>query len=317
MFQRVKYSIKAVIKSILPPFIYNISLKGFNKFQNRLSILLNKGFPAPWSRGYVEYKMRMVSRSLSDDDLLGKFRNREMLPEGYGYGLDERIIEYPWLFANLPKEACNILDAGSILNHKTIIEQSCWSNKKLHIATLAPEPVCFWQKGISYLYEDLRCLPMKDNFYDVIICLSTIEHIGCDNTIHTKDGTHRETRLDDYLQAIKELRRVLKPDGSLFLSVPFGKYEYLGMFQQFDLLLLNHAMSSFGPAIKVREDFFKYSKGGWQISKADECSDCTFVKWIIEAWQKRSVPFVVPTEGDLAAAARAVACIHLVKKGAN
>lgn len=315
MLSGFKKSIKAIFKLILPPFLYRMLSNGFIKLKNRLSIVLNQGIPAPWSRGYGEYKRRMISRSLSDSGLLEKFRNREMLPAAYGYGLDERIIEYPWLFANFPKEECKILDAGSVLNHEGIIEQGCLANKKLHILTLAPEIVCFWQKGISYLYEDLRYIPTRDNFYDVVVCLSTIEHIGCDNTIYIKDGRYDEIGLEDYLKVMKEIRRVLKPKGSLFLSVPFGKCEYLGMFRQFDQLLLSSAVSSFGPADMVRQDFYKYSEYGWQIAKADDCFDCEFVKWIVEAWQRGSVPFIVPIESDLAAAARAVACLHLVKKG--
>jgi SAM-dependent methyltransferase len=308
------YSIKGFLKFILPPFLFIIMVKGFTKARNRFSPVVKKGVPAPWSRGYGEYKMRMIGRSLSDRGLLEKFRTGEVLPAGYGYGIDERIIEYPWLFANLPEEACNILDAGSILNHEGIIEQRYLSDKKLHILTLAPETACFWQKGISYLYEDLRDIPTRDDFYDLIVCLSTIEHIGCDNSIFVKDSADSKIALADFVKVMQELRRVLKPGGSLFLSVPFGRYEYLGMFQQFDQLLLSRAVSSFGQADMARQDFYKYSASGWQIAKADDCSDCQFVKWIVEAWQRGSVPFFVPIEPDLAAAARAVACLHLVKK---
>jgi hypothetical protein len=313
MVSGFKYYIKSLFKFILPPFVV-IMAKGFIKWINRLSIVLNKGVSVPWSRSYGEYKLRMIDRSLSDRDLLERFRTGEILQAKYGYGLDERIIEYPWLFANLPEAAHNILDAGSILNNEVVLNQGYFSDKRLHILTLAPEDVCFWQKGISYYYEDLRCIPTRDEFYDVVVCLSTLEHIGCDNTLYTKDKTDSKIALEDFLSVMKELRRVLKHGGSLFLSVPFGRYEYLGMFQQFDQSLLSSAISSFGHADIVRQDYYKYSQYGWQIAKAEDCSDCEFVKWIIEAWQRGSIPFFVPKEADLAAAARAVACLHLIKK---
>jgi len=45
-------------------------------------------------------------------------------------------------------------------------------------------------------------LPFRDNFFDRIICSEMLEHI------------------DDYAAALREIRRVLKPDGLLCISVP-------------------------------------------------------------------------------------------------
>ena len=44
----------------------------------------------------------------------------------------------------------------------------------------------------------------------------------------------------------KEMRRVLKPGGSLLMTVPFGMYRDLGAFQQFDRKLLSRAKEAFG-----------------------------------------------------------------------
>jgi hypothetical protein len=88
--------------------------------------------------------------------------------------------EYSWLLAHLQSGPEIFLDAGSALNHAFILEQPVLEKKKLHILTLAPESNCFWQKGISYLYHDLRSIPIRDGYYDAIVGLSTLEHVGCD-----------------------------------------------------------------------------------------------------------------------------------------
>lgn len=53
---------------------------------------------------------------------------------------------------------------------------------------------------------DIHALPMADNSVDALICIAVLEHI------------------EDPLLAMKEMRRVLKPGGKVFLYVPFLYY---------------------------------------------------------------------------------------------
>src|SRR5262245_24851469 len=89
----------------------------------------------PWSRGYGEYRQGEIQRIL--DHRLFK---TELLPQGYGYRLDERVIEYPWLFDRLPARGGLLLDAGSVLNHRFLLERDRLRDKRIFISTLAPEP---------------------------------------------------------------------------------------------------------------------------------------------------------------------------------
>jgi len=84
----------------------------------------------PWARGYAEYKLRAIDRALR----MGEFR-ADNLPAGYGFRLDERIVEYPWLFSRLPLGSGTLLDAGSALNFEFLVNHPALKSKKLHICT--------------------------------------------------------------------------------------------------------------------------------------------------------------------------------------
>jgi SAM-dependent methyltransferase len=267
----------------------------------------------PWSPGYTEARDQFIREVLDDPARLNVFRERSRLPESFGVGFDERCVEYPWLLSQLDAEPETVLDAGSTLNQVFIVDQPLFQRKKLHILTLGPEDDCFWHKGISYLYDDLRDVPIRDDYYDTIVCLSTLEHVGCDNSFYKKDESGREQRLDDFLLAMQSLRRVLKPGGSLFFSVPFGVYRHFGTFQQFDRELLSRAIAAFGKALELAQTFYRYDGNGWQTASARDCAECEYVGWVADVWQRRRWPKPLPVEDDRAAAARAVACVSLTK----
>jgi hypothetical protein len=271
-----------------------------------------KNGQVPWSPGYSYAKERFIRGVLVNQEILERFRSGK-LPEQFGVGLDERCVEYAWLFSQLHAEPEIMLDAGSTLNYAFILDQPLFQKKKLTVLTLAPECNCFWNKGISYLYDDLRTLPIQDHNYDTIVCLSTLEHVGCDNSFYKKNEAAPEQRPDDFVLAMQALNRVLKPGGALFLSVPFGAYRYFGSFQQFDRQLLSRAIAAFGKASEVTETFYRYDVNGWQTASATECAACEYVGWVADVWLHRQWPKPLPVEPDRAAAARAVACLRFRK----
>lgn len=300
----------------------NANLRGLGKAGKRLVrgclepagcfIYLCRG-RLPLAVGYREYRTRYVRELLANNDILNVFNTGQELPANFGARLDERVVEYPWVLSRLRRYRGKIraLDAGSTLNYAMILKHAAVKRHKWSIVTFAPETDCFWDEGISYLYEDLRSLPCRDEWFDAITCVSTIEHVGMDNVLVTLEKSHRENRPQDFLRAIQEMRRVLKTGGALFLTVPFGRYEHHGWLQQFDSSMLAALISEFQPQ-KAEKTFFRYTEQGWKLAGEEECGDLSFsdVTRNKHAVRKERVPGF---PSDCAVAARAVACIELRK----
>ena len=253
--------------------------------------------PEPWSHAYNAAQRDFVARVLDDPRVLARFRAGERLDAGYGIGFDERVVEFPWLFTR--ELSGRMLDAGSTLNHPHVLTRLLRGVDDLVVVTLAPEAEAHAYLGVSYLYADLRDLPLRDGAYDRVVSLSTLEHVGMDTTHFGARTDRAADPAAELARAAGELRRVLAPGGSALLSVPFGEPEDFGWLRVFSSAELDRLIEGFGPA-DVRTTFFAYDAGGWQPADATTAGAVRYRD-----------PFSQPVGEDRAVAARAVACIEL------
>ncbi len=257
----------------------------------------------PFSRGYYDHKNLFLERSLNDPALIARFVDRSSLGERYGYRLDERVVEYPWVISKLKADDKTVFDAGSALNFPFVLESMIMNERKFVICTLSPEEEYFKSHRVSYLYNDLRSTMMKDASFDVVTCISTIEHVGLDNTrLYSGDTQYLEEKFDDYLKVIVEMKRLLKPGGKLLLTVPYGKYQNFGWLQQFNRQMVESVIKTFDGS-NSSVDYFRYENDGWHFSERKKCdADEYFDFHSAKAFTE-----------DMLAAARSVACLELVK----
>ncbi|MBP9863845.1 class I SAM-dependent methyltransferase [Patescibacteria group bacterium] len=143
--------------------------------------------------------------TLRDCALLVKLCERQ--PPG-----SDRFLEYPWMIEHIPQRTQHLLDVGStiapmlrdLLPQTINISAIDFSDRK--------QPC----SAIQYVHGDIRQTSFHDTTFDCITCISTLEHIGvagrygCDND---PDGD---------LKAMVEMHRILQPNGTLLLTVPYG-----------------------------------------------------------------------------------------------
>jgi SAM-dependent methyltransferase len=132
-------------------------------------------------------------------------------------GVDERPIEIPWVLSRLRGEP-RVLDVGYAFAEPAYLAA---------LVAAVPEPVGVdlaeaAVPGLRAVVADVRELPFDDGAFDVAICVSTLEHVGRDNTVYGL-GAERDQRA--LPGTLKELRRVLDRDGRLLVTVPCGEHE--------------------------------------------------------------------------------------------
>lgn len=257
----------------------------------------------PWSLGYSAYRQYFLQQTIYNPELFQRFRTGAALPENYAYRLDERTIEIPWILAHLPAGNQVLLDAGGPLAYRFIVASPLLASKQLYACSITPDTGPAVAQNLHWVQSDLRALGMADAAVDLVCCISTLEHVGMDNTLHyVARRTFREDTPQGYQQAVLEMKRVLRPGGLFFLTVPFGKYQHLKWHQQFDAQMIDDVLKLFaGETLAL--DFYRFQSTGWQLATQSECNECEYFDY-------SDAPTHAP---DFAAAARAVACLCLRK----
>jgi len=251
----------------------------------------------PWGIGYYTAKKRGISSGIDS----AVFAGTGKLPDSYGQKIDERVVEYPWVFAQLPHNPGRVLDAGSALNHQYLVDRRPLNQAELTIMTLAPEKRCFWSRSISYVFGDLRSTKFASDVFDIVISVSTIEHIGLDNTLlYTADSTKRESDNLGYQPAVSEFKRVLRPGGLCLITVPFGRSGVHEWYQVFDKQMIDNVVHTFDPS-EYSVEYFGYDAMGWRRVEHEEIKDAEF----FDIHERKAFA------ADYAAGARGVACIKL------
>jgi SAM-dependent methyltransferase len=297
--------LKKIIRKVQQYYL-NQNFKKEKKQQELTKNFFLKNGQIPWSNGYIAHKQESIIKNISDAVVLDEFFNKRV-PLNFGFRLDERIVEYPWIFANLQKNKTIFLDAGSTFNFDYLLTNKLIENKEKYIYTFHPECKSYNEKKISYVYGDLRELPFKNDFFEEIVCQSTIEHIDMDNSIY---GYDLKSTLDidtnksyEYLKVIDELLRVLKTNGQLLLTFPYGKFENHGFFQQFDNEMVKKITQKMDRLGEYELTFFKYLSEGWVVASQEDCNDS-------ESFNPHTQ---IGKKDDFAAHSRAICCMKFIK----
>ena len=134
--------------------------------------------------------------------------------------LNERMIEVPIFKCILEKcqVSARILEVGNVMSH---------------YFNVTHDVVDKYERGKGIINEDIVKFNTKDK-YDLIISISTLEHIGHD------EGPVKEP--EKIFKAIDVLKSVCAKSGEIYISIPVGENHYLDQYLRNDEINLERTI---------------------------------------------------------------------------
>jgi len=125
----------------------------------------------------------------------------------------QRAIEYSWLLKNL-----KIIDRDSL-----VLDVGCSESLSSHefiargfrVVGIDIRDYPFKDKHVAFLRRNVIQTKLPNDLFDAIIVISTIEHIGLEVYGQKVKDIHGD------IQALKELKRILKPQGIIIITTPY------------------------------------------------------------------------------------------------
>lgn len=215
-------------------------------------------------------------------------------------GRSMRCVEVPWVIMNFEriKKISRVLDLGTSFFErkyfKLFFDRVVLRSGEFQSLDIVPfNPKRFsdyvvaevLNEKIKFQEADIRNMPFTSDYFDVIFCISMIEHVGFDE-VNPAQGDSAFARFaqlpgdlpsvelwtEDF-KAMKEMARALKPGGKLLLTVPFGEEQILaakdslGLYAlelQYDRRRLNKLINALELGV-VEEKYFVYDEDhGWK-----------------------------------------------------
>jgi SAM-dependent methyltransferase len=170
-------------------------------------------------------------------------------------GTDERLIEIPWALARV-RPGDRVLDVGTANAEPAYVAALLGRARETTGVDLAEADI----PGIRTVVADVRDLPFEDGSFDLVLCVSTLEHVGLDNRVY---GAGAEADPEGIADALEELRRVL--GDRLVVTVPCGEAEDHGWFVQLEPDAWNDAFLEAGFSV-LEEEIYALGPDGWRAA---------------------------------------------------
>jgi SAM-dependent methyltransferase len=174
-------------------------------------------------------------------------------------GTDERVVEIPWVLSRL-RRAGRVLEVGYAFAEPAYLAALLRAGVELTGVDLAHRDV----EGMERVEADVRDLPFAGRAFDQVLLVSTLEHVGADNSLY---GVEAEPDAAARLDALRELRRVLAPGGDLLVTVPLGEPGDYGWFRQEDVSGWLRLFAEAGFFVE-EEEAYELTSEGWRAAPA-------------------------------------------------
>lgn len=171
----------------------------------------------------------------------------------------DRFLEYPWMVENLMLKRGRLLDIGStsadLLDH--------FLPESVEISGIDLNARESSGKRIKLVKGDIRKTNYLDNYFDTVVCISTLEHIGVVGRYHSDDDPKGDQK------ALREIHRIMKKGATLLLTVPYGVKDVLPINRLYNKKKLKKVLKGFRA---ISEEYRKYNQqfGYWfNVSESD------------------------------------------------
>ena len=169
---------------------------------------------------------------------------------------DERVVEIPWVLSRL--NSGRVLEVGYAFAEPAYVAGLLEATpRELVGVDLAEAEV----PGMETVRADVRELPFPDADFDQVLLVSTLEHVGADNERYGLEAAPTGG-MDT---ALREVRRVLRPDGTLLVTVPLGEPEDYGWFRQEDVRGWTRLFVHAGFFVEEQE-IYELTDDGWRAA---------------------------------------------------
>src|SRR5437763_16307101 len=155
----------------------------------RLIDRVRRLIPSQW-RGWIDNRLssnmtirRLIGRFLTNSRDIAVIRQELSVSQGpwrrftegtTTVGSSERVVEIPWVLTRYGGQK-RVLDVGTSFALDIYVEAlSQLGIQDLHGVDIAPRDF----SGIRMTQADVRKMPFPDAAFDLILCVSTLEHVG-------------------------------------------------------------------------------------------------------------------------------------------
>lgn len=159
-------------------------------------------------RGLVRLLDRFPRLKAGLADLLRRLLRKVFDP---GMVTTERVVEYPFLYQELAGVTGPILDIGCVHSGLPI----ALASRGRRVVGLDFLPYPYRHPNLRAVRGDATRCPFASGTFGAVLAISVVEHIGIGHYGDPQGG-------GGDLASLREIGRVLRPDGRAILTVPFG-----------------------------------------------------------------------------------------------
>jgi SAM-dependent methyltransferase len=130
-----------------------------------------------------------------------------------------RIIEYAYVLQKLvPLPPGKVLDVGCSARVNYL--PAALASLGWQVTGIDIRPFEFEYPNFSFVRGDMRKTGFADGYFDAVYSVSSLEHFGLSGRYSIK-----EEDPEGDAKSVKEIWRVLRPDGKFIVTIPYGQRE--------------------------------------------------------------------------------------------